>query len=47
MTRYLQSYLNMAKEKVDEIKKEAGRINSLELQKSVSLVNFLKIAHPS
>ncbi|XP_072033950.1 transmembrane protein 161B-like isoform X2 [Amphiura filiformis] len=40
MTRYLQSYLNMAKEKVDELKKEAGRINSLELQKSVVRVFY-------
>ena len=36
MTHYLQSYLNIAKEKVEKLKMEAGRINSLELQKSVS-----------
>ena len=32
----------MAKEKVDELKKEAGRINSLELQKSVSIFFFFR-----
>ena len=38
ITKYLQAYLNMAKEKVDLLKKEAGRINSLELQKCVSIL---------
>ncbi|XP_022099841.1 transmembrane protein 161B-like isoform X2 [Acanthaster planci] len=40
MTHYLQSYLNMAKEKVERMKQEAGRINSLELQKSVVRVFY-------
>ncbi|XP_071787806.1 transmembrane protein 161B-like [Asterias amurensis] len=40
MTHYLQSYLNIAKEKVEKLKMEAGRINSLELQKSVVRVFY-------
>lgn len=34
-TVHLQSHLNMAKEKFDNMKTEAGRINSLDLQKMI------------
>lgn len=34
-TVHLQSHLNMAKERFDSMKMEAGRINSLELQKMI------------
>ncbi|CAL1292094.1 unnamed protein product [Larinioides sclopetarius] len=35
MPHYLQSYLNLAPEKVRNLKKEAGRISNVELQKMV------------
>ena len=35
MTQHLQAYLNMAHERIEEMRKEAGRINSLDLQKKV------------
>lgn len=40
MPLYLQSYLNMAYERVEELKREAGKINSLELQRRVSRVFY-------
>ncbi|GAB6031995.1 hypothetical protein CHUAL_010372 [Chamberlinius hualienensis] len=40
MPSYLQSYLNMAHSRIDEMKKEVGHINSLELQKKVSRVFY-------
>lgn len=39
-TVHLQSHLNMAKERFDSMKMEAGRINSLELQKMVGITNI-------
>lgn len=37
-----QAYLNLAQERVEKLKKEAGRISNIELQKKVSLnVSFL------
>lgn len=35
MPHYLQSYLNMAPEKLKNLRKEAGRISNVELQKMV------------
>lgn len=35
MPHYLQSYLNMAPEKLKDLRKEAGRISNVELQKMV------------
>ncbi|KAK7457287.1 hypothetical protein BaRGS_00039259 [Batillaria attramentaria] len=40
MPIFLQSHLNMAHEKVERMKKESGRINSLELQKMVARVFY-------
>ncbi|XP_072173682.1 transmembrane protein 161B-like [Diadema setosum] len=40
MTVHLQAYLNMAQERFDQMRKEAGRINSLELQKKVIRVFY-------
>ncbi|XP_050392720.1 transmembrane protein 161B [Patella vulgata] len=37
---HLQSHLNMAHEKIEMMKKESGRINSLELQKTVARVFY-------
>ncbi|ESP01059.1 hypothetical protein LOTGIDRAFT_225492 [Lottia gigantea] len=37
---HMQSHLNMAHEKIEALKKEGGRINSLEIQKSVSRVFY-------
>lgn len=39
MPQYLQAYLNLAHERIKQLKKEAGRINSLELQRKVSSVS--------
>ena len=36
MPRHLQAYLNMSQDKLDRIRKEAGRIRSTELQRRVS-----------
>lgn len=36
MPWYLQAYLDMAYNRIEEQKKEAGRITNLELQKKVS-----------
>ncbi|KAF8788816.1 Transmembrane protein 161B like protein [Argiope bruennichi] len=40
MPHYLQSYLNLAPEKVRNLKKEAGRISNIELQKMVARVFY-------
>ncbi|GIY26478.1 transmembrane protein 161B [Caerostris darwini] len=40
MPHYLQSYLNMAPEKVRNLRKEAGRISNVELQKMVARVFY-------
>ncbi|XP_064469449.1 transmembrane protein 161B-like [Ornithodoros turicata] len=40
MPRYLQSYLNLAPEKLSELRKEAGRITNIELQKKVARVFY-------
>uniref|UniRef100_T1JFZ8 Transmembrane protein 161B n=1 Tax=Strigamia maritima TaxID=126957 RepID=T1JFZ8_STRMM len=40
MPQYLQSYLNMAYDRITELKKEAGKINSLELQRRVARVFY-------
>lgn len=37
---YLQSYLNIAHDKVEDLKKEAGRITNVELQKKVSSIFY-------
>lgn len=41
MPYYLQSYLNLAYEKVEAQKKESGRISNKDLQKKVSIDRFL------
>lgn len=38
MPMYLQAYLNMAYNRVEEQKKEAGRITNIDLQKKVILI---------
>ncbi|KAL2294065.1 hypothetical protein Nmel_007785 [Mimus melanotis] len=38
MRHHLQAYLNLAQKSVDQMKKEAGRISMVELQKMVSVV---------
>ncbi|XP_035217802.1 transmembrane protein 161B-like isoform X2 [Stegodyphus dumicola] len=40
MPHYLQSYLNMAPEKLKNLRKEAGRISNIELQKMVARVFY-------
>lgn len=35
---HLQAYLNLAQKSVDQMKKEAGRISMVDLQKMVSMV---------
>nr|XP_054751774.1 transmembrane protein 161B-like [Lytechinus pictus] len=40
MTQHLQAYLNMAHERIEQMKKEAGRISSLDLQKKVIRVFY-------
>jgi cytochrome c oxidase assembly protein Cox11 len=42
MPIYLQTYLNLAYQRIEEQKKEAGRIKNTEYQKKV-IVNFLKL----
>lgn len=41
MPYYLQSYLNLAYEKIEAQKKESGRISNKDLQKKVSIHEFL------
>lgn len=38
MRHHLQAYLNLAQKSVDQMKKEAGRISMVDLQKMVSRV---------
>ncbi|KAK7108773.1 transmembrane protein 161B-like [Littorina saxatilis] len=40
MPIFMQSHLNMAHEKIERMKKESGKINSLELQKTVARVFY-------
>ena len=40
MPKYLQSYLNMAYHKMDEMKSEAGKISNVELQKQIARVFY-------
>ena len=40
MPKYLQSYLNMAFHKMDEMKNEAGKISNVELQKLIARVFY-------
>ncbi|KAG8182232.1 hypothetical protein JTE90_024165 [Oedothorax gibbosus] len=40
MPHYLQSYLNMAPEKLRNLRKEAGRISNVELQKMIARVFY-------
>ena len=39
MPLYLQAYLNMARDRIEEQKKEAGRITNIDFQKKVVLCN--------
>ena len=40
MPRYLQSYLNMAYTKLEELKQEAGKVSNVELQKMIARVFY-------
>ncbi|XP_054712268.1 transmembrane protein 161B-like [Uloborus diversus] len=40
MPHYLQSYLNMAPEKLKDLRKEAGRISNVQLQKMIARVFY-------
>lgn len=40
MPAYLQSYLNKAYHKMEEMKQEAGRISNIDLQKSVAFIFY-------
>ena len=40
MPRYLQSYLNMAYTKLEELKQEAGKVSNLDLQKMIARVFY-------
>lgn len=40
MPRYLQSYLNMAYHKMEELKQEAGKITNIDLQKLIARVFY-------
>ncbi|XP_035670870.1 LOW QUALITY PROTEIN: transmembrane protein 161B-like [Branchiostoma floridae] len=40
MHRYLQSYLNMAHQRIEHVKKQAGRISNMEIQKRIVRVFF-------
>ena len=40
MPKYLQSYLNMAYHKMEEMKKEAGKISNVELQKQIARIFY-------
>lgn len=40
MPLYLQCYLNMANSRVEDIKKEAGRITNVDLQKRIAAVFY-------
>lgn len=43
MPVYLQAYLNLAYDRIQEMKKEAGRITNVELQKKVSGILFFMV----
>jgi len=40
MPKYLQSYLNMAYHKMEEMKQEAGKISNVELQKQIARIFY-------
>ncbi len=40
MPRYLQSYLNIAFYKVEELKQEAGKISNIDLQRLVARIFY-------
>ena len=40
MPTYLQSYLNMAYHKMEELKQEAGKISNVDLKKSIVRVFY-------
>ena len=40
MPRYLQSYLNMAYHKLEELKQEAGKISNLDVQRLIARVFY-------
>lgn len=40
MRNHLQAYLNLAQKCVDQMKKEAGRISTIDLQKMVSITSL-------
>lgn len=40
MPIYLQSYLNMAARRIESLRKEAGRITNIELQRRISAVFY-------
>lgn len=40
MPIYLQSYLNLAEQRIENQKKEAGRITNVELQKKASYIGI-------
>lgn len=40
MPRYLQSYLNMAYTKLEELKQEAGKVTNIDLQKLIARVFY-------
>ena len=41
MPTYLQSYLNIALERTENLKKEGGRITNIDLQKQVIDLQFI------
>lgn len=44
MRHHLQAYLNLAQKGVDQMKKEAGRISTVDLQKMVGkIINIINI----
>lgn len=40
MPKYLQSYLNMAYHKMEEMKQEAGKISNVDLQKQIARIFY-------
>lgn len=46
MPIYLQAYLNLAYDRLEEQKKEAGRITNVDLQKKVRLEKHLGYSIP-
>lgn len=43
MPMYLQSYLNLAIQKLENQKKEAGRITNVELQKKANIKIIIRV----